>query len=110
MEFLNAQMPGIEVLAVEIKRFHGTSAQTFVPRVIGRTAAGTRSPGRSGQRLTRESFLDGFDDGAVLAAEQVLSILAAETEDAAGGGEPITLGGETRFDRVSFRLARRQVT
>ena len=45
-----------------------------------------------------------------LAAEQVLSILAAETEDAAGGGEPITLGGETRCDRVSFRLARRQVT
>ena len=65
VEFLNAQMPGIEVLAVEIKRFHGTSAQTLVPRVIGRTAAGTRGPGRSGQRLTRESFLDGFDDDAV---------------------------------------------
>ena len=39
MEFLNAQMPNIEVLAVEIKRFHGKSAQTLVPRVIGRTAA-----------------------------------------------------------------------
>ena len=33
VEFLNAQMPDIEVLAVEIKRFHGTSAQTLVPRV-----------------------------------------------------------------------------
>ena len=33
VEFLNAQMPNIEVLAVEIKRFHGTSAQTLVPRV-----------------------------------------------------------------------------
>ena len=55
-------MPRIGVLAVEIKRFHGTSAQTLVRRVIGRTAAGTRRPGRSGHRLTRESFLDGFED------------------------------------------------
>ena len=65
MEFLNAQMPGIEVLAVEIKRFHGTSAQTLVPRVIGRIAAGPRRPGQPGHRLTRESFLDGFEDDAV---------------------------------------------
>ena len=66
VEFLNAQMPAIEVLAVEIKRFHGKSAQTLVPRVIGRTAApGARGRGRSGQRLTRESFLDGFEDDAV---------------------------------------------
>ena len=57
-----AQMPDIEVLAVEIKRFHGTSARTLVPRVIGRTAAGPRRPGRPGHRLTRESFLDGFED------------------------------------------------
>ena len=62
MEFLNAQMPAIEVPAVEIKRFHGTSAQTLVPRVIGRTAAGPRRPVRPGHRLTRESFLDGFED------------------------------------------------
>ena len=63
MEFLNAQMPDIEVLAVEIKRFHGKSAQTLVPRVIGRTAAAAALgvAGRSGQRLTRESFLDGFE-------------------------------------------------
>ena len=48
--FLNAQMPDIEVLAVEIKRFHGKSAQTLVPRVIGRTAAAAaRGRGRSGQ-------------------------------------------------------------
>ena len=66
VEFLNAQMPGIEVLAVEIKRFHSASAQTLVPRVIGRTAAAV-PPGqvRSRQKLTRESFLDGFEDDAV---------------------------------------------
>ena len=47
LEFLNAQMPYIDVLAVEIKRFHGTLAQTLVPWVIGRTAARTRGSGRS---------------------------------------------------------------
>ena len=39
VEFLNEQMPGIEVLAVEIKQFLGDSGQTLVPKVIGRTAA-----------------------------------------------------------------------
>ena len=34
VEFLNAQMPGIEVLAVEIKQFRGKSTQTLVPRVL----------------------------------------------------------------------------
>ena len=62
VEFLNGQMPDIEVLAVEIKRFHGPSGQTLVPRVIGRTSA-VRSRSGSGQRLTRESFLEGFSDG-----------------------------------------------
>ena len=48
--------------------------QTFLPRVIGRTAAAeARGRGRSGQRLTRESFLDGFEDDAVCgAAERLL--------------------------------------
>ena len=58
-------MPGIEVLAVEIKRFHGKSAQMLVPRVIGRTTAAP-GPGVSGQRLTRESFLE---DSPMLARE-----------------------------------------
>ena len=62
VEFLNAQMAEIEVLAVEIKQFKGNSRQTLVPRVIGRTAAsprprdhGTRRP-----KLDRESFLNAF--------------------------------------------------
>ena len=38
VEFLNAQMPNIEVLAVEIKQFRGESTQTLVPRVLGRIA------------------------------------------------------------------------
>ena len=63
VEFLNEQMPGIEVLAVEIKQFKGVSGTTLVPRVIGRTseaiAAGNRSPaiGRG-----RQGFVDAFLD------------------------------------------------
>ena len=54
------------MLAVEIKRFHGTSAQTLVPRVIGRTAAAAaRGRGGPGHRLARESFLEGFEDDDV---------------------------------------------
>ncbi len=39
VEFLNEQMPGIEVLAVEIKQFRGANQRTLVPQVIGRTVA-----------------------------------------------------------------------
>ena len=59
--FLNAQMPNIEVLAVEIKQFRGESTQTLVPRVLGRVSnVPTRSSSGSRQRLTREAFLDDF--------------------------------------------------
>lgn len=57
---LNAQMPSIEVLAVEIKRFHGESSETLVPRVIGRISAGTSGGRGSSARITRDSFLEGF--------------------------------------------------
>lgn len=56
VEFLNAHMQEIEVLAVEIKQFRGESTQTLVPRVIGRTAAApATTSGRAG-KLTPESF------------------------------------------------------
>ena len=71
--FLNAQMPGIEVLAVEIKRFHGGSAQTLVPRVIGRTAAGSaRGQTRAAPKLTHQSFLEGFASEEVRGVAQRL--------------------------------------
>lgn len=74
VEFLNAQMPGIEVLAVEIKQFRGESTQTLVPRVLGRTAAPpSRNRAVRRPKLTRESFLDGFADGALRdAADRLL--------------------------------------
>lgn len=79
--FLNAQMPDIEVLAVEIKRFRGGSVQTVVPRVIGRTAA-SLGRSRSGRRLSRHSFLDGFVDEDVRGVAERLRDAAAES-----GGE-----------------------
>ena len=61
--FLNAQMPNVEVLAVEIKQFKGQSSQTLVPRVIGRVANVTASrSSATRQRLTLATFLDGFAD------------------------------------------------
>ncbi len=78
VEFLNGQMPSIEVLAVEIKRFHGPSSQTLVPRVIGRTSAVPSRSG-SGQRLTRESFLEGFSDGDVRAVAARLLDMALQS-------------------------------
>ena len=64
VEFLNEQMPRIEVLAVEIKQFKGATSQTLVPRVIGQLAAKPASrSGRGTQvRQTKEEFLDRFDD------------------------------------------------
>lgn len=61
VEFLNGQMPHIEVLAVEIKQFRGESFQTLVPRVIGRSAAAAGPAASSATRrlkLTRASFLE----------------------------------------------------
>lgn len=72
--FLNEQMSNVEVLAVEIKRFRGKSGETLVPRVIGRLSANAARR-RTGPRLTRDSFLDGFDDPQVRrVAERLLDV------------------------------------
>lgn len=65
VEFLNAQMPAIEVLAVEIKQFRGRSMEALVPRVIGRPLTPERAPGTNPSRrvLTREGFLDELPSG-----------------------------------------------
>ena len=52
VEFLNSQMRAIEVLAVEVKRFRGSSGEMFC--VIGRTAKATGgSSGAQSPKLTR---------------------------------------------------------
>ena len=67
VEFLNEQMPNIEVLAVEIKQFRGKTGRTLVPRVIGRTAAAlARSPrSQQGDQLNEQMFIDSFTDEKV---------------------------------------------
>ena len=63
-EFLDSQMPNVEVRTVEIKRYRNRSMQILVPRVFGGGARGSSSASLPTPRLTREVFLDGFDDEA----------------------------------------------
>lgn len=68
VEFLNEQMPGIEVLAVEIKQFLGaTGSSMLVPRVIGRTSDAIAAPSRSsgsrrGEALNTQTLIESFSD------------------------------------------------
>ena len=63
VRFLNASMPEIEVLAVEIKQFRSDSSQTLVPKVIGRSAAAVPRSSRPRRVLTQALFLEEFPDG-----------------------------------------------
>ena len=103
--FLNAQMPGIEVLAVEIKRFHGESSQTLVPRVIGRSAAGSsRGQGRPAPKLSRESFLERFaNEGVRCVADRLM-----EAGEESGGYVYYGTGGVSI--RVNCSLRRQHVS
>lgn len=77
VEFLNEQMPGIEVLAVEIKQFLGVTGSTLVPRIIGRTSEAIAATGRrsgSSLNLNKQTFLDCFDKEVRIAAERLLNI------------------------------------
>ncbi len=77
VEFLNGQMPRIEVLAVEIKQFKGEAGSTLVPRVIGRSALANRDHGgqassRIRKKLTREEFFAQMPNEEVEAAARRL--------------------------------------
>ena len=103
--FLNAQMPNVEVLAVEIKQFRGKSTQTLVPRVIGRVAnvTASRSSGTR-QNLTRETFLSEFaEDGSRSAAERLLDV--AETS-----GAILRRGTTSITIRIRCALQRSRIT
>ena len=80
VEFLNEQMPNIEVLAIEIKQFRGGQTQTLVPRVLGRTAkASAQGPARRGRSLNRETFLGEFTSDEVRNAAARLLDTALES-------------------------------
>ena len=90
VEFLNLQMPALEVLAVEIKQFHGTSTQTLVPRVIGRIEK--QSSGLDERRRTppisRESLLAALPSDQVRSAAARILGVAEKT-----GGSLVWRGG-----------------
>ena len=74
VEFLNAHMQEIEVLAVEIKQFRGASTQTLVPRAIGRTAAAPAVTTGNAGKMTRESFLAALPTEARDVAVRLLAV------------------------------------
>ena len=79
VEFLNEQMPGIEVLAVEIKQFLGETGKTLVPRVIGRTAAiPDKSARNSRTKLGHDEFLTQMPSPQVRQATERLIDVAKE--------------------------------
>lgn len=91
VEFLNAQMATVEVLAVDIRRFAGGDAATLVPRVIGRAARAGRAS-RSAPAKSRDEWLAGVPEGAVRDAARTL----LERAEAAGGVVRPTFGGGGR--------------
>jgi hypothetical protein len=72
VEFLNAYMSPVEVLAVEVRQYTGEGLKTLVPRVIGQTtqAQGRKSSSRSRRKWDEASFFRELEDrnGAVVAA------------------------------------------
>ena len=88
VEFLNAQMATVEVLAVDIRRFAGGDAATLVPRVIGRTARAGRAS-RFGPTKSRDEWLAAaMPEGAVREAARTL----LERAEAAGAVVRPTFG------------------
>ena len=104
VEFLNGQMPGIEVLAVEIKQFRGKSTQTLVPRVIGRTAAASGTARGTRLLLTRESFLDGF------VSDEARSVASRLLDVAQESGGTLQWGSSSVSVRMSCSVWRQPIT
>ena len=105
VEFLNAQMPNIEVLAVEIKQFRGTSSQTLVPRVLGRIADTTsRSISVLRRELTLETFLEELaSDEARNVVDRLLNVVREHGGFPAWGSAGVSI-------RIGCKLWPRLVT
>lgn len=58
VEFLNEQMAPAEVLALSVKQYTGDDLKTFVPRVIGQTAAAEKKKGKSTRSGKKYQFYD----------------------------------------------------
>ena len=99
VEFLNEQMPNIEVLAVEVKQFNGASIQTLVPRVIGRTAPAVPRPVRARRKITREEFMDALPgDEAREATERLFAVARKHGANMTLGDKGISIRLKLRAD------------
>jgi hypothetical protein len=72
VEFLNAQMSTVDVLAVELKQFAAGNLRTLVPRVFGLSAAVTKR-GTHASTIREPEFLDGFPVDQRATAEFLLN-------------------------------------
>lgn len=57
IEFLNAHMPSVEVLGVEIAQYQGLGAEAYVPRVVGQTEAARDARQLPRGKTTEAAFL-----------------------------------------------------
>ena len=109
VEFLNEQMPGIEVLAVEIKQFLGDSGQTLVPRVIGRTAeVPVRTSGSRGnnRQTNREEFLEKMPSPSVQeAANRLFEVSENGGASLGWGSAGVSIRIKTPIWRVPVSVA-----
>ena len=107
VEFLNGQMPDIEVLAVEIKQFRGESFRTLVPKVIGRTASVPAQGARRRRKMSSLSeFYDRFDDlEARRAAERLIAVAREEGADIALHEQAVVIGMRCSLHKTSVNVA-----
>ena len=96
VEFLNAQMRDIEVLAVEIKQFKGDNqTETLVSRVIGHTAAppDKNSPARTRRKTTIEEFFAQLPNDASVrkAAERLLEVARKSGAKVVPGSQALSI-------------------
>ena len=107
VEFLNEQMPGIEVLAVEIKQFKGETGKTLVPRVIGRTAAiPDKSSTSSRKKINRDEFFAQMPSPQVRqAAERLMDVAKANGGFVSFGSSGISIRCRCQVWKRALTLA-----
>ena len=112
VEFLNAQMPHIEVLAVEIKQLRGESVQAVAPRVSGRTAAGSDGTGsRRRRKLTREELLEELpSEEARMVGGRLLAVADGSGAGLAWGSRTVSIGAKCSGPVPLLTVARLSLT
>ena len=112
VEFLNAQMPQIEVLAVEIKQLRGESVQAVAPRVSGRTAAGSDGTGsRRRRELTRGELLEELpSEEARMVGGRLLAVADGSGAALAWGSRTVSIGAKCSGPIPLLTVARLSLT